>query len=60
MRINLWRAIIAGSIIGAAFSMMHRRGHISRLMADRGVRGARDRAHRVLRGVTKSVNNLIK
>lgn len=62
MRTSFWRGVIAGGIIGAALSMMvgERRGYISKAMVGRGAREAKSRAHIVLRGVTKSVNDLIK
>ncbi|MEG3071385.1 MAG: hypothetical protein HQP61_09385 [Peptococcaceae bacterium] len=64
MRVNFWRGIVAGSIIGAALSMMtgrrDNRSRISRMMKGRSVREVRRSADRVLRGMTKSVNNLIK
>ncbi|MDD2554244.1 MAG: hypothetical protein PHP51_06710 [Desulfotomaculaceae bacterium] len=62
MRTNFWSGVMAGSIIGAALSMMvgDRRGHISKAAVGRGAREARSKAYRVLRGVSKSVNSLIK
>ena len=61
MRINFWRGVITGSIIGAAVSMMVG----VRQRDKKGILGysphqARTRAHKMLRGVSKTVNNLIK
>lgn len=61
MRSSFWRGVITGSIIGAAISMMvgGRQGDM-KAMASSGAKEARGRAHRVLRGVSKSVNDMIK
>lgn len=62
MRMGFWRGVLTGSIIGAAIGMMTGTLH----QKDRkGILGysthqAKNRAHKVLRGVSKSVNNLIK
>lgn len=61
MRINFWRGVITGSIIGAAISMMA----AGRRQERKGILGyspkqVRSRANRMLRGVSKTVNNLIK
>ncbi|MFX4263197.1 hypothetical protein ACOBQJ_13500 [Pelotomaculum propionicicum] len=62
MRTSFWRGVLTGSIIGAAISMMAsgRRGYISKDAVSSGAREAKSRAHRVLRGVSKSVNDLMK
>lgn len=63
MRTSFWRGVITGSIIGAAISMMAaggRRGYISKDAASGCAREVKSRAHRVLRGVSKSVNDLVK
>ncbi len=62
MRTNFWRGVIAGGVIGAALCMMmgERRGYISKAMAGRSAREAGGRARRVMRGVAKSVNKMIK
>ncbi len=61
MRASFWRGVITGSIIGAVISMMAggRQGDI-KAMASSGAREARGRAQRVFRGVSKSVNDMIK
>lgn len=59
MRTSFWKGVLMGSIIGAAISMMaHGRGRKDIL--GQGVKQAGSRAHRVLRGVSKTVNDLIK
>lgn len=63
MRTSFWRGVITGSIIGAAISMMAaggHRGYISKAAASGSAREVKSRAHRVLRGVSKSVNDLVK
>jgi len=55
------RGVITGSIIGAAISMMVGKRQVEK----RGILGqtsrqVRSRANRVLRGVTRTVNELIK
>ncbi|BAF59239.1 MAG: hypothetical protein HPY89_04135 [Pelotomaculum sp.] len=62
MRIGFWRGVITGGIIGAVISMIagarHRQEH--RGILGYGSRRVRSRAHRVIRGVTKTVNDLLK
>jgi gas vesicle protein len=62
VRTSFWRGVITGSIIGAAISMMagERHGHIRKAMESSGAKEAKTRANRVLRGVSKTVNDLIK
>lgn len=62
MRTSFWRGVIAGGIIGAAISMMlgERQGHISKVMAGNGAKEVKSRAHKVIRGVAKSVNDMVK
>lgn len=62
VRAGFWRGIITGSIIGAAVSMMaagrhrqERKGFLGQ-----GSKHVRSRAHRMLRGVSRTVNDLIK
>jgi len=62
VRRTFWRGVIAGSILGAAVSMMaaggiQRQGKKSILGST--ARG-RNRADRMMRRVSKTVNNLIK
>lgn len=62
MRMGFWRGVITGSIIGAAVSMMVGGRHHK---DKKGILGysshqARSRAHKMLRGMSKTVNNLIK
>jgi len=59
MRTNFWKGVLTGGIIAAAVSMMtYGRGR-KEIMSN-GVKQAGSRAHRVLRGVSKTVNDLIK
>ena len=59
MRTGFWKGVLTGSIIAAAVSMMaHGRGRKDMMSHD--VKQAGSRAHRVLRGVSKTVNDLIK
>ena len=62
MRTNFWRGVVAGGVIGAALCMMvgEHRGYIGKTMAGKSAREAEGRARRVLQGVTKSVDKLIK
>jgi len=61
VRNSFWRGVITGSIIGAAISMIagdsarERKGILGN-----SPRQARSGAHRMLRGVSKTVNDLIK
>lgn len=62
MRTSFWRGVLTGSIICAAVSMMAGGWH---KQEQRGILGytskrAKSRAHRVIRGVSKTVNDLIK
>lgn len=62
MRASFWRGVITGSIIGAAISMMAGGWH---KQEQKGILGytskrAKFRAHRVIKGVSKTVNDLIK
>jgi len=59
---NFWRGIITGGIIGATISMMvgGRRFNTRRSILGISGKQARSRANRVLRGVTKTVNDLIR
>lgn len=62
MRSGFWRGIITGSIIGAAVSMMAGGKMVSRkkglLGYTTGRRGLK--ARRMFKGVSRTVNNLIK
>lgn len=61
MRTSFWRGVITGSIIGAAISMMvGGRGQMSRAMSSDSAIEAKSRARRVFRGVSRSVNDMIK
>ena len=62
MRTSFWKGVIAGSIIGAAISMAvgGRQVHVDREMVNSGAREARSRAQRVFRGVSRSVNDMMK
>lgn len=62
MRIGFWRGVITGSIIGAAISMMAGGRHKQKKEGFLGYNSkqARSRAHRMLRGVSKTVNDFIK
>ena len=61
MRTSFWRGVITGSIIGAVISMMVGcRGQMSRAMSSDGAMEAKGRARRVFRGVSRSVNDMIK
>ncbi|HBC91547.1 MAG TPA: hypothetical protein DCZ10_01215 [Pelotomaculum sp.] len=62
MRSGFWRGIIAGSIIGAAISMMAGSNRVSQKKGLLGYRTGRagSRARRMFRGVSKTVNDLIK
>ncbi|MDD2443064.1 MAG: hypothetical protein PHS52_00985 [Desulfotomaculaceae bacterium] len=59
---NFWRGIITGGIIGATISMVvgGRRAQARRSILGMSSKQARSRANRVLRGVTKTVNDLIR
>ncbi|MDD4237987.1 MAG: hypothetical protein PHT62_05475 [Desulfotomaculaceae bacterium] len=61
MRSGFWRGIITGSIIGAAISMMagDRVNQKKGLLGYSTGRGG-SRARRMFRGVSKTVNNLMK
>lgn len=59
MRTGFWKGVMTGGIIAAAISMMAH-GRVRKDMMSQGVKQAGSRAHRVLRGVSKTVNNLIK
>ncbi len=61
MRSSFLRGVITGSVIGAAISMMAGKRQVEK----RGILGqtsrkVRSRANRVLKGVTRTVNELIK
>lgn len=61
MRSSFWRGVITGTIIGATISMMAG----GRRQERKGILGyypkqVRSRANRVLRGVSRTVNDLIK
>ncbi|NLI12697.1 hypothetical protein [Pelotomaculum propionicicum] len=59
MRTGFWKGVLTGGIIAAAISMIaHGRGRKD--MMNQGVKQVSSRAHRVLRGVSKTVNDLIK
>lgn len=62
VRTTFWRGIIAGSILGAAMSMMaggmQRQGKKSILGYNS--RKGRNRANRMMRTVSKTVNDLIR
>ncbi len=59
MRTGFWKGVLTGGIIAAAIGMMaHGRG--KKEMMNLGVKQVGSRAHRVLRGVSKTVNDLIK
>lgn len=62
MRAGFWRGVITGSIIGAAISMMAggRNKQESKGLLGYASKQSRSRAHRMLRGVSKTVNDLIK
>ena len=62
MRVGFWRGVITGSIIGAAISMMAggRNKQERKGLLGYSSKQARTRAHRMLRGVSKTVNDLIK
>lgn len=62
MRTSFWRGVITGSIIGAAISMMvgERHGQIRKAMSSSGAKEAKSRATKVFRGVSKTVNDMIK
>lgn len=63
MKSGFWRGIIAGSIIGAAVSMMAGGGKM--VSRKKGLLGYSTRrgglkSRRIFKGVSKTVNNLIK
>lgn len=60
MRIGFWRGVITGSILGAAIGMAAKGRHERKGLLGCGSKQARSRAHRMLRGVSKTVNDLIK
>lgn len=62
VRNSFWRGIIAGSIMGAAISMMAggRRRNERKSFLGYQPKQARTQAQRVLRGVTRTVNDLIR
>lgn len=59
MRTGFWKGVLTGSVITAVISMMAH-GRSRKDMLGQGVKQAGSRAHRVLRGVSKTVNDLIK
>jgi len=62
MRSGFWRGIVAGSIIGAAVSMLAGGKMVNQKKGLLGYSTGRagSRARRMFRGVSKTVNNLIK
>ena len=60
MRTNFWRGLITGSILGAALSMM--KGTRNRFdgLSFGGKRKSMSRTKRMLKGVSRTVNDLIK
>lgn len=62
MRSGFWRGIIAGSIIGAAVSMMAGGKMVSQKKGLLGYGSRRGdlKARRMFKGVSRTVNNLMK
>lgn len=62
MRSGFWKGVIAGSLIGAAVSMMagSKMANQKKGLLGYSTGRAGARARRMFRGVSKSVNNLIK
>lgn len=60
MRMNFWRGIITGSILGAAMSIMRVSGRRLEGLGFTERRKSRSKTRRMLKGVTKTVNDLIK
>ena len=62
MRSGFWRGIIAGSIIGAAVSMMAggKTAHQKKGLLGYSTGRAGSEGRRMLKGISKTVNNLIK
>ena len=62
LRIGFWRGVITGSILGAAISMMAGGKHKtdSKGFLAHGSKQARSRAHKMFRGMSKTMNDLIK
>lgn len=62
MRSGFWRGVIAGSIIGAAVSMMAGGKMVSQKKGFIGQRTRRSsaRARRIIKDMSKTVNHLIK
>jgi hypothetical protein len=57
MRSGFWSGIIAGSIIGAAISMMAGGKTVHQ---KKGILRAGSEGRRMFKGISKTVNNLIK
>ncbi|HOV79525.1 MAG TPA: hypothetical protein PK728_05410 [Bacillota bacterium] len=62
MRASFWKGVIAGGILGATISMMvggrHKKEKID--LSGYSPKMVKSRAHKVLRGMSKTVNDLIK
>ncbi len=60
MRMNFLRGVITGSILGAAVSMMTGSSSRNKGISFVGKRKSKNQTRRMLRGVTRTVNDLIK
>ncbi|ACV63083.1 hypothetical protein Dtox_2269 [Desulfofarcimen acetoxidans DSM 771] len=60
MRTNFWRGLITGSILGALLSMMTGSNKRFQNLSFGSKRKNTSRTRRMLKGVTRTVNDLIK
>ena len=60
MRTNFWRGLITGSILGAALSMMKGSNNRFESFSFGRKRKNTSRTKRILKGVSRTVNDLIK
>ena len=59
MRSRLWKAIVAGSLIGAA-AVMLAGGKKKKSLLKEGSGRVGSKTRRIIKGVSKTVNNLMK